>query len=174
MPFISYEVRQGDPSIQPNGEHRGSVDAVFDDGTPASQQVRSKDAAGWDAAVASAGPLMENAKTRDDAYEAVDPDDPVDQNGYATEEETCIAYIRSAWAERWSYDAGRLYNQINNYVVNNGGWAAMKQRLLDAGLPEEEYDQAKNAAQYLLDPAQADVLTQADPIQNTWELQHGG
>jgi hypothetical protein len=172
MPIVSIDVRDGDPTVQASGQHRGTIKATFDDGRITEKSLRAADIDGWNDAVASAWGDMEADMVRSDAYAAVDPAADVEANGEATKPQTCIAYIKQAWASESANDAWLLYARINNYVTGHSDWATVKPLLLAEGLPEEEYDQAAVAYAYLSGAGRPAILSDAQGIQDAWESQH--
>lgn len=172
MGVSSSDVRSGDPTIQASGQYRGTVDVTMTDGRVYTLIIRAPDLDSWNDQVAAAGATIQARVEEQDAQEAVTPDADVAANKEASIAQTCIAYIRQAWSHESAIDAWNLYARINTYVTNNGGWATAKPALLAAGLPEEEYDQAAAAYQYLSGGGRPAILAEAETIQGNWEAQH--
>ena len=91
MPVVSTDVRDGDPTVQASGQHRGSVTCTFDDGRIIQLNLRAPDLDAWNDAVANAANQAEDQMTRRDAGEAVGG--------------SMVPYIRKALCasrERWT------------------------------------------------------------------------
>jgi hypothetical protein len=172
MPITSIDVRDGDPTVQASGQHRGTIKATFDDGRISEKSLRAADADEWNDKVAAAWGDMEADMVRSDAYAAVDPDADVTANKEASQPQTCIAYIKQAWEQESANDAWLLYARINNYVTSQSDWPTVKPLLLAEGLSEEEFDQASAAYQYLSGAGRPAILANAQTIQDAWESQH--
>lgn len=171
MPVLSVDVRAGDPTVQASGQHRGTVDVTFDDGRVITLNLRAPDLDSWNDAVANAGAQAQAQMERRDAEEAVGDQD-IAANKEASIAQSAIAYIRSAWNEPQAYDAYLLFDRINTFITNNGGWATVKPILLANGLTEEEYDQCAAAYQYLSGAGRPAIMAEARTIQSNWEAQH--
>jgi hypothetical protein len=172
MPITSIDVRDGDPTVQQSGQHRGTVKATFDDGRTSEKPLRGIDLDDWNDKVAAAWGVMQDDMIRSDAHEAVDPDADVTANKEASQPQTCIAYIKQAWEQESANSAWLLYARINNYVTGHSDWATVKPLLLAEGLPEEEYDRAAVAYAYLSGAGRPAILSDAQTIQDAWEGQH--
>lgn len=59
MPITSIDVRDGDPTVQASGQHRGTVAATFDDGRIVERHIRAADADEWNDLVASMSAAMQ-------------------------------------------------------------------------------------------------------------------
>ena len=171
MPITSIDVRDGDPTVQASGQHRGTVAATFSDGRIVERSVRAKDADEWNDKIAAISDLIQAQQEASDAQSAVDPETPVTAHKEASQAQTCIAYIREALATEQAYDAFLLLDRINTYVVANAGWPTVKPILLAAGLDEEEYDKAGNAFNYLSSAGRPAIMSDAKTIQANWEAQ---
>ena len=171
MPVSTVDVRAGDPTVQASGQHRGTVDCTFDDGRIITLHLRAPDLDGWNDAVAAAGATAQAQMEERDANDAVGDTD-VAANKEASIAQTCIAYIRQAWSYEQAYEAWLLYDRINTYVTNNGGWVAAKPALIAEGLTDEEYQQAQDAYTYLSGAGRPATMSDARTIQSNWESQH--
>ena len=172
MPIVSIDVRDGDPTVNSTGQHRGSVIATFDDGRISEKRIRAADADEWNDKVASASAEMQADMERKDAEAAVTPDSDVTENKEASIAQTCIAYIREAWSQQSAYQGWLLYARINTYVTNHSSWATAQTHLIAAGLTQEEYDQAELAYNYLSGAGRPATMSDAQTIQDAWESQH--
>ena len=70
MPVQTVDVRDGDPTIQASGQHRGTVDVTFDDGRIITLHLRAPDLDGWNDAVAAAGATAQAQMEERDANDA--------------------------------------------------------------------------------------------------------
>jgi hypothetical protein len=172
MPVVSTDVRDGDPTVQASGQHRGTVTSTFDDGRILEQNLRAPDINAWNDAVANAGVEAQTTMEERDAQEAVTPDADVAGNKEASQAQTCVAYIRDAWSQESAIDAWALYDRINTYVTTHSDWNTAHTHLLAEGLTQEEYDQAKNAYSYLSGSGRPATLADAETIQTTWTDSH--
>ena len=172
MPVSSVDVRDGDPTVQASGQHRGTITATFSDGRILERNLRAADADGWADAVANAGLEAQSQMENRDAEAAVTPDADVVANLEANIAQTCVAYIRAAWELETAYDAFALYSRINTYITTHSDWNTAHTHLLAEGLTQEEFDQAKAAYQYLSGSGRPAILSDAQTIQAAWEDQH--
>ena len=170
MPVTTTSER--DVTVQVTGQYRGVIVCTFADARILELNRRAPNQAAWDALKAGADTEAEAIMARQDAQAMVDPDQDVAASGEASQADTCIAYIRAAWGEQFATDAYALYVRINNYVTNNGGWAAAKPALLTAGLSDEEYTQAETAWNYLSNGTRPAEMAAGQVIQGAWEGQH--
>lgn len=171
MPIVSIDVRDGDPTVQASGQHRGTVAATFSDGRIIERNIRAADLDDWNDTVAAQSTEMQAKMEEQDAQSAVDPEAPVAGEGEASVAQTCVAYIHQAANTEQAYDAWLLYDRINTYVTNHSGWILAKPHLLAEGLEEEEYEQAKNAYNYLSGAGRPAIMAEAKTIQSNWEAQ---
>jgi hypothetical protein len=173
MPIITpVEVRAGDPTVQASGQHRGTVTGTQStDARIVERSIRAADLSGWDAKVAAMPAEMQVQMEAQDAAQAVTPDEDVAANNEASVAQTCVAYIREAAATEQAYDAWLLYDRINTYVTNHSDWNSAHDHLIAEGLTQEEYDQAKNAYNYLSGAGRPAIMAEAKTIQAAWESQ---
>ena len=172
MPIITIDVRDGDPTIQESGQHRGTVTATFDDGREVSRNLRAADADAWNDLIAGISAVIQAQMEVRDAEDAIDSGADVVANKEASIAQTCVAYIREAWNAETAHEAWLLYARINTYVLAHSNWNAAKTHLLSAGLEQEEYDQAKAAYQYLSGGGRPATMSDAQTVQAAWESQH--
>jgi len=135
------------------------------------RNIRAADLDAWNDKVAAQSAEMQAAMEAQDAQNAVDPDAPVAANKDASIAQTCVAYIREAAETEQAYDAWLLYDRINTYVVGHSDWNTAKPHLLAEGLTDEEYEQAKNAYNYLSGAGRPAIMAEARTIQAAWESQ---
>lgn len=171
MPIVSIDVRDGDPTVQASGQHRGTVTGTFDDGRIMERNIRAADLDGWNDKVAAMSGEMQAQMEAADAEAAVSPSEPVAASEEASIAQTCVAYIREAAATEQAYDAYLLYDRINTYVTNHSNWPTVKPILLAEGLTEEEYGQAGSAFNYLSSAGRPAIMSDAKTIQSNWEAQ---
>jgi hypothetical protein len=172
MPITSIDVRDGDPTVQASGQHRGTVAATFDDGRLTEKNIRASDIDDWNDKVAAASGEMQAQMESSDAHAAVDPDSDVTANKEASQAQTCVAYIRDAWNMESANDGWMLYSRINNYVTGHSNWITAKPHLIAEGLTDEEYEQAATAYAYLSGAGRPATMADAQTIQDAWTGQH--
>ena len=171
MPILSIDVRDGDPTVQASGQHRGTVTGTFDDGRIMERSIRAADLDAWNDKVAAMTLEMQAQMENRDAEDAVDPEAPVNANKEASQAQTCVAYIRQALNTEQAYDAYLLLDRINTYVVANTGWPTVRPLLIAEGLDPDDYDQAGDAFNYLSGAGRPATMSEAKTIQAQWEAQ---
>jgi hypothetical protein len=170
MPIVSIDVRDGDPTIQTSGQHRGTIAATFDDGRIVERNIRAADADEWNDLVASIGIEMQAKQEQQDAANSVDPESEVAASQEASIAQAAVAYLRAAWQEELAPDAYLLFARFNNYVINKGyTWNDVQTHLLAEGLEQEEWDEIKTAYQYLNGGGRPAIMAEAKTIQGNWE-----
>lgn len=170
MPIVSVDVRDGDPTVQASGQHRGTVTATFDDGRIIERNLRAPDANSWNDLVANIGAEIQAQMERRDAEEAVSPDAEVAANKESSIAQVAVAYLRSAWNDEQAYDAYLKLARFANYVTNNGyTWNNVQTHLFAAGLTEEEWTGLKTAYTYLNGGGRPAIMADAKTIQSNWE-----
>ena len=173
MPIVSIDVRDGDPTVQASGQHRGTVRVTFDDGRIVERNLRAPDFATWSARLAAAPAEIQADIEQSDAAIVVSPDAPIIPNGEASIEQTAIAYLRNSWSSKRAYDAYLLFERFNTYVTNSGyTWDNVQDHLIAAGLTQDEWDKMKAAYQYLSGGSRPAEMAAAETIQANWEAQH--
>ena len=170
MPIVSIDVRDGDPTVQASGQHRGTVTATFADGREVSRNLRAADADAWMDMVATISSRIQSDTEISDAVASVNPDTEVAESGEASQAQAAVAYLRAAWSEEEALDGYLLLERFNNWRKDNG-WSMSKvvPRLLAAGLEQEEWDEIKAAYLYLSGSGRATALMTAQAIQAKWE-----
>lgn len=170
MPIISIDVRDGDPTIQASGEHRGSVAATFSDGRIVERNLRAADANAWNDLIAGISAKIEADQQKRDAEDAVDSESEVSANKEASIAQTALAYLRAAWQQEQAHDAYLLFARFANYVSNNGyTWNNVKTHLFAVGLEQEEWDKIKTAYTYLNGAGRPAIMADGKTIQGNWE-----
>ena len=170
MPITSIDVRDGDPTIQASGQHRGTVTATFDDGRIVSRNLRAEDANAWNDLIASIGIEIQAQQEKQDAVNSVDPDAEVAASQEASIAQAAVAYLRAAWQEELAPDAYLLFARFANYVSNNGyTWANVQTHLIAEGLEQDEWDEMKAAYLYLNGGGRPAIMAEAKTIQGNWE-----
>jgi hypothetical protein len=173
MPITSTVVRDGDPTVQASGQHRGTIKSTFNDGRIVERNLRGADLADWDAKVAAAPAEIQEQMEVSDAGEAVSPDEPVAPNKEATIEQNAIAYLRDSWRSELASDAYLLFDRFNTYVTNSAyTWDDVHTHLISYGLTQEEWDQMKAAYNYLSGGTRPADMAAGQVIQDAWESQH--
>lgn len=172
MPIISIDVRDGDPTVQASGQHRGTVAATFSDGRIVERNIRAADLDAWNDKVAAISAEIQTQMEKRDAEDAVQTDTEVGANKEASIQQTAVAYLRVAWDTEQAYDAYLLFSRFNNFR-NNQGWTLdqVASNLLAAGLEQEEWDEMKAAYLYLSGAGRPATMSDAKAIQSNWEAQ---
>lgn len=170
MPIVSIDVRDGDPTIQASGQHRGTVDATFDDGRIVSKNLRAPDLDAWNDLIASMNAVIQAEQEQQDAEFSVDPESDIDGDyKEASKAQRAVAYLRRAWQEELAPDAYLLFARFANYVTSNGyNWNNVVAHLLAEGLTQEEWDSMKQAYQYLNGAGRPAIMADAKTIQGNW------
>lgn len=170
MPITSIDVRDGDPTIQASGEHRGTVTATFADGRTVEKSIRAADANAWMDKLAAISSEIQAQVELSDAEQAVDPEGEVTGNGEASIAQAAVAYLRAAWDTDQAADAYLLFARFNTYR-NNQGWTLdqVAAGLAAAGLEADEWDAMKTAYQYLNGGGRPAIMATAKTVQGNWE-----
>lgn len=170
MPITSIDVRDGDPTIQATGEHRGTVECTFADGRIVQRNLRAPDANAWQDKVANIGAEVQDQMELQDADAGVDPDEEVVAGGEASIEQRAVAYLRGAWGEENARDAYLLFDRFNTFRLAQG-WNLnqVQAGLASAGLTTEEWDEMKTAYQYLDGAGRPAIMNDYQTIQGNWE-----
>ena len=160
MPAVSVDVKDGDPSVQASGEHRGQVAVTFDDGRVVTKNLRTPDADTWADLIANIMARVQDEVSENDAYEAVEQDVEI-LNGYkeASLPQMALAYLRKAQEEEDPYKAYLKFSRFNDYRVNQG-WS-MNQvvaQLSSAGLTADEWVDMRARYQYLSNAARVTAM----------------
>jgi len=170
MPIVSIDVRDGDPTIQASGEHRGTVTATFADGRIVERNLRAPDADAWNDKIAAISAEIQAQQEVSDADSGVSPDAEVVANGEASIEQRAVAYLRRAWQEENCRDAYLLFDKFNDFRLARG-WNLnqVQAGLMGAGLTVEEWDSMKTAYQYLAGAGRPAIMNDYLTIQGNWE-----
>ena len=170
MPIVSIDVRDGDPTVQASGQHRGTVDATFDDGRVVSRNFRAPDLDAWNDLVAAAQATIQAQQEVQDAEDGVGPDTEVTAHKEASIEQRAVAYLRRAWQEENCRDAYLLFDKFNDYRLAKG-WNLnqVQAGLASAGLGVEEWEEMKTAYTYLNGAGRPAIMNDYQTIQGNWE-----
>ncbi len=151
MPVQSVDVRDGDPTIQVTGEHRGTVTVTFTDGRVRDVSVRAPDADAWADKIANISAKAQSDQEDQDAAEAVEQDiEILNPHKEAGLPKMALAYLRRAQAEEDPYQAYLKFSRFNDYRVNQG-WNLnqVQTQLASVGLTAEEWQDMRDRYQYL-------------------------
>ena len=123
MPIVSIDVRDGDPTVQVSGQHRGTVTATFADGRVVNRNLRAAGADDWLAQLAGVSTLIQAETEQRDAQSAVNLDTEIAAKGEASEAQVAVAYVRQAWEEAKATD-GYILSQrlIRGVIITAGRW----------------------------------------------------
>lgn len=170
MPVVSIDVRDGDPTVQASGEHRGVIQATFADGRIKERQFRAPGADAWNDLVANVQAEFEARQQADDSVDGVSADVEVTANGEASIQQRAVAYLRAAMEQEDCFEGYRLLDKFNDFR-NQQGWNLDQVRsgLASAGLEEEEWEQIKTAFQYLSAAGRPGIMNSYKAIQKAWE-----
>jgi len=170
MPIISIDVRDGDPTVQASGQHRGTVAATFSDGRIIERNIRAADSNEWNDKIAAISDLIQEQVEKQDAERSVDPETEVAAEGEASIAQAAVAYLQAAMREEQAYDAYLLMARFNNWRTNNGwNMDQVETHLLAAGTEQEEWDSTKAAYLYLNGGGRPAQMASAKTIQGNWE-----
>lgn len=160
MPAISVDVRDGDPTIQASGEHRGTVAVTFDDGRVIERNVRAPNADAWADLIANILTRVQEQVQEADAQEAVENDVEI-LNPYkeASTAKMAVAYLRRAQETEDPYRAYLKFSRFNDFRVAQG-WSLNQvvTNLMAAGLTEDEWTDMRARYQYLSNAARVTAM----------------
>ena len=170
MPIVSIDVRDGDPTIQANGQHRGTVAATFADGRIVERSLRAADADAWNDLIAGISAEIQAKQEVQDAEAGVSSDDEIVAGGEASVEQRAVAYLRAAWGQELARDAYLLFDKFNDFRLARG-WNLnqVQTGLMSAGLTVDEWDEMKAAYQYLAGAGRPAIMNDYQTIQGNWE-----
>ena len=77
MPVQSVDVRDGDPTVQVTGEHRGTVTVTFTDGRVVDRSLRAPNADAWADLIANIAAKVQQQQSEADANDAVEQDQEI-------------------------------------------------------------------------------------------------
>ena len=151
MPVQSVDVRDGDPTVQVTGEHRGTVTVTFTDGRVVDRSIRAPDADAWADKIANISALVQTQQSEADANDAVENDiEILNPHKEASLKQMAVAYLRRAQENPDPYQAYLKFSRFNDYRVNQGWNLNQVQAALVAeGLTEEEWTDMRDRYQYL-------------------------
>ena len=124
MPVDTQTVRDGDPTIQMNGEYRGTVTYTYTDTSDILEKtLRANGLDSWNALLLSDIPVSEEQMRKRNAMEAgQDPDEPLpdDSSGEASNLDILVGKLRAGYAIYDSTDSYRYTNQVDIWRANKG------------------------------------------------------
>jgi len=160
MPAISADVRDGDPTVQASGEHRGLVAVTFSDGRVIERNVRAPDADAWADLIANIQSRIEQDVSEADAAEAAAQDvEIINPYREASPAQMALAYLRSAMQIGDPYRAYLKFARFNDYRLAQG-WAVSQvaANLAAVGLSEDEWSEMRGRFLYLSDPSRVTAM----------------
>lgn len=171
MPITDTNVIDG-PNVQNNGEYRGRLQFIFDDGRTVERNVRAADGNAWANLIVDLPAEVEQWMRQQDAGAAAEGDTEIvdAEPGQATREEIAVAYLRKAYSLESPYEAFLKFDRFNNYRLQRG-WNINQvvTGLASAGMTQEEWDVLQSSYQYLSNPARVTAMEAYQPIVANWE-----
>ena len=168
MPITDTNVIDG-PNVQPNGEHRGTLEFIFDDGRVFTRNVRAEDAQAWANLAVDLPAQIESLVQADDAEEAVEADEEVAPYKQASREQLALAYLRRAHQNEDPYRAYLQFSRFNDWRLAQGyNLNQVADALADVGLTQDEWDLMLAAYQYLSNAARVTAMEAYQSIKNGW------
>lgn len=168
MPIVEVEVIDG-PNIQVDGQHRGTVEFIFDDGRVVQRSIRAADANSWANRLADLPQDVNESEQLKDANEAVESDEEVADYKQATAKQLAVAYLRKAVSQEDPYIAYLKFSRFNDYRINQG-WSLQQVRtaLMGVGLSEDEWNQMLAAYTWLSNAARVTAMQAYQDISENW------
>jgi len=160
VPAISVAVRDGDPTVQASGEHRGMVSVTFSDGRVIERSVRAPSADAWADRIANIQSRVEEDIASSDAEEAVREDAEIlEPYKEASLPQMALAYLRNAMRQGDPYVAYMRFSRFNDYRLAQG-WNLdqVASVLAGVGLASEEWSDMKDRFQYLSNAARVTAM----------------
>lgn len=172
MPIVDVNVTDG-PNVQADGQHRGVVEFVFDDGRKSVRNIRAPDANAWANLLADLAPDVETSQQVADATDAVELDNEVSDYKQASRAQVAVAYLRKAMIEPDPYIAYLRFSRFNDYRVAQG-WtlAQVAQGLSPAGLTEDEWTAMRAAYTWLSNAARVTAMQAYQDVESGWSGMH--
>lgn len=160
MPIVNSFLHPGDPTIQANGEYRGTVNFEFDDGRIVQRYVKASDEDTWSAKLLALQALTESDVSNSDANEAADMDVEVLQPyKQASVKQMALAYLRKAMEEGDPYRAYLKLNRFNEWRTREGHSLNQVVKALESvGLEEDEWADMKARFQYLSNAGRVNTM----------------
>ena len=160
MPVQSVDVRDGDPTIQADGQHRGLVVVTFTDGRIVERFVNAADADEWADKIANISARVQEEQSQQDAEEAVENDEEILADyKEATRNQQAVAYLRRAMEQGDPYIAYLKFSRFNDYRLSQG-WNLnqVEAALASEGLTSEEWQDMRDRFQYLSNAARVTAM----------------
>lgn len=172
MPVVDTNVTDG-PNVQADGQHRGTVEFIFDDGRVVTRNVRAPDANAWANLVADLPQEVEASQEQSDADEAVDNDVEVSNYKQANMKQLAVAYLRRALSSEDPYVAYLRFSRFNDFRLAQG-WSLnqVQAGLMDAGLTEDEWDIMRDAYTWLSNAGRVTAMQAYQDVATGWTGMH--
>jgi len=140
MPIIDVNVVEG-PNVQASGQHRGTLEFIFDDGRVVRKFVIAADATEWSNLIVDQQPIVETSEQKKDAQANISDSEDIVAVGQASKEQRAIAYLERAHEHEDPYKAFLLLDKFNTFRINNG-WTVsqVKTALVAAGMDADLFD----------------------------------
>jgi len=151
MPAINVDVREGDPTVQASGEHRGLVAVTFSDGRVIERNVRAPTADAWADLIANIQSRVQEEIETADAVEAAAQDvEIINPYREASRAQMALAYLRSAMQIGDPYRAYLKFARFNDYRLAQG-WSVnqVAENLAGVGLSQDEWSEMRDRFVYL-------------------------
>lgn len=162
MPITDTNVIDG-PNVQDNGDYRGEMEFIFDDGRRIVRAVNAADAAAWANLIVDMPALIEDAIEEKDANEASEVDQEITAYKQASIKRVALAFLRRAYSTGDPYRAYLKFSRFNDYRLAQG-WTLNQvvENLSEVGLTDDEWTDMRDRYQYL---SQADRVTAMSAFQ---------
>lgn len=160
MPVINVSLMPGDPTIETNGEYRGTVQVEFDDGRIISRNMRAPDEDSWSAKMLGVQGAVEAEAQQKDAIEAAENDvEILGQYREADKRQQALAYLRKAMQIGNPYLAYQKFARFNSWRLSEGySIPAVKTALAAVGLEDDEWVDMSDRFQYLSNSARITAM----------------
>jgi hypothetical protein len=168
MPITDTNVIDG-PEVQADGQHRGTMEFIFDDGRRVERQVRRPDAITWANAILDMPAMVEKEIQEQDAEEAVGSDVEVAAYKQASMQQLAIQYLRRAHSQDDPYVAFLQFSRFNTWRIAQGyNVNQVAAALASVGLTDEEWTLMLDAYQWVSNPARVTAMQAYQDIISTW------
>jgi hypothetical protein len=160
MPAVSVDVRDGDPTVEASGEHRGRVSVTFSDGRVIERNLRAPDADAWADRIANIQSTVQQEVEDQDANEAAETDVEILQPyKEASLPKMALAYLRLAQQTENPYRAYLKFSRFNDWRERNG-WNLnqVAAQLSSVGLTEDDWTDMRARYLYLANPARVTAM----------------
>lgn len=151
MPITNTYLNAGDPIVEANGQYRGTVNFVFDDGRTVARNLRAPDEDAWSALLLNIDDEVEAKQQAQDAEEAAETDVEV-LNPYkqSSVKQMALAYLRNAMSKQDPYVAFLKFSKFNDWRVREGyNLNQVQTALMAEGLTEEDWQDMRDRYSYL-------------------------